>query len=352
MSALVFAAGTRKRLPATSAACLSRARAAVRRCFSTSGSEFQGEEGGGTGDQGQQEQSRQAHEERRDRNYYSNVMHGAITRDTYGVSSNRVDQQVEGLGRLYVYQYHACPFCGKVKSFLDYYNIPYTLIEVHPLNKKQLPNRQIFLHDRQVPVLLAQPALTGGTFADAKVMHNSWAIIEAVMLHMVRTKQIPEEDYYRATSKVVAAWMKWIDERLIPHLFAGVHADGEDVQKFFMYLQEFPKFYKVGLSAKMMPQACVQLFQSQVFSLKQQYGIIEGREYDMLFDTIQEWTEVTGGSFHGGSSPDMADLTAFGVFRTFESLDIFDRILRDTDIGPWYDAMTTKVGEHTCSTHF
>ena len=31
---------------------------------------------------------------------------------------------------LVLYQYDVCPFCCKVKAFLDYYNVPYRTVEV------------------------------------------------------------------------------------------------------------------------------------------------------------------------------------------------------------------------------
>ncbi|CAN1818965.1 Prostaglandin E synthase 2 [Linum perenne] len=37
-----------------------------------------------------------------------------------------------------LYQYEACPFCNKVKAFLDYYSIPYKVVEVNPISKKEI----------------------------------------------------------------------------------------------------------------------------------------------------------------------------------------------------------------------
>ncbi|RVX03333.1 Prostaglandin E synthase 2 [Vitis vinifera] len=37
-----------------------------------------------------------------------------------------------------LYQYEACPFCNKVKAFLDYYDIGYKVVEVNPINKKEI----------------------------------------------------------------------------------------------------------------------------------------------------------------------------------------------------------------------
>ena len=37
-----------------------------------------------------------------------------------------------------LYQYDVCPFCNKVKAFLDYHNIPYDVVEVNPLTKTEI----------------------------------------------------------------------------------------------------------------------------------------------------------------------------------------------------------------------
>lgn len=88
-------------------------------------------------------------------NRFDNLLHGIFNRDDYEKATGRSAYEVGRLGRLFIYQHHCCPFSGKVKAVLDYYKIPYSLIEVGPVTKTQLPNRKKFLHDRTVPILLA-----------------------------------------------------------------------------------------------------------------------------------------------------------------------------------------------------
>ena len=37
--------------------------------------------------------------------------------------------------QIILYQYDVCPFCNKVKAYLDFKSIPYQAVEVNPLSK-------------------------------------------------------------------------------------------------------------------------------------------------------------------------------------------------------------------------
>jgi microsomal prostaglandin-E synthase 2 len=36
------------------------------------------------------------------------------------------------------YQYEPCPYCCKTKAVMDFLKVPYKVVEVNPLNKKEL----------------------------------------------------------------------------------------------------------------------------------------------------------------------------------------------------------------------
>ncbi|OTF78845.1 hypothetical protein BLA29_000643 [Euroglyphus maynei] len=53
--------------------------------------------------------------------------------------------------KLTLYQYQNCPFCCKVRTFLDYYGLPYEIIEVNPVMRQQIKFSKRY---GKVPILL------------------------------------------------------------------------------------------------------------------------------------------------------------------------------------------------------
>jgi microsomal prostaglandin-E synthase 2 len=51
---------------------------------------------------------------------------------------------------LLLYQYEVCPWCNKVKAVLDYYKVPYQVVEVDPLRKSQIK----FSEYKKVPIVV------------------------------------------------------------------------------------------------------------------------------------------------------------------------------------------------------
>lgn len=59
---------------------------------------------------------------------------------------------LSGRLQLTLYQYKTCPFCSKVRAFLDFHALPYQVVEVNPVLRAEIK----FSSYRKVPILLAQ----------------------------------------------------------------------------------------------------------------------------------------------------------------------------------------------------
>ena len=323
---------------------------------------------------------------------YDHMIHGVFTRRDYDKQTGRASKQIARLGRLYLYQYNVCPFCNKVKTVLDYYNIPYSLIEVSPISKKQLPNSVHFLHDRTVPVLLTAKANEGLHISSHKVLYQSNVIIKNLLQYFVTHTIIEQSEYQRQNSDIVNAWIEWMDNTLIPHIYAFIVAENnkignenendesgdskarkrsgqslkdrmlnseiedtrdkdEILYSMFDYLHDFKKFRSVGLTSKPIQSLCVMLFKNQASSICYKYGIEKGQEKKALINVLDEWYNVVKITFHGGTKPDLADLNGYAVFNTFENLDIIKDVLKESGLMEWYQTVDQLVGKNCCVTH-
>lgn len=78
---------------------------------------------------------------------------------------------------LTLYQYKTCPFCSKVRAFLDYHGLPYEIVEVNPVMRQEIK----WSTYRKVPILMVNEdvvsdntimASTGGRYVS--LFWNLW----------------------------------------------------------------------------------------------------------------------------------------------------------------------------------
>lgn len=286
---------------------------------------------------------------------FDNLLHGVFTRKDYEKLSGREMSSVERLGRLFIYQYNCCPFCGKVKAVCDYYHIPYSLIEVSPISKKQLPSNKKFLHDRNVPILLAAKITTkqlDKSSATHKILYTSNVIIQQLMQHMCTIGQMTHSEFERsANSPIVQQWVEWIDHNLIPLLYCMLAVDKQNICKLFEYMNEFEKFKSMGVTCEPMQKMCCELFENQCLQLRAKYGITKGEEIERFLECLKEWNDITHFTFHGGTKPDVADLTCFGILRTFDNIPLVMDIIEKSGCLEWYQMVQHMIKDNSCVTH-
>ncbi|XAR64211.1 Prostaglandin-E synthase [Bertholletia excelsa] len=100
-----------------------------------------------------------------------------------------------------LYQYEACPFCNKVKAFLDYYDIPYKVVEVNPISKKEIK----WSDYKKVPILMV----------DGENMVDSSDIIDKMFKRL--HPEIPVDSGDEETK-----WRRWVDEHLV-HVLSPIY---------------------------------------------------------------------------------------------------------------------------------
>ncbi|KTF76702.1 hypothetical protein cypCar_00010424 [Cyprinus carpio] len=188
--------------------------------------------------------------------------------------------------KLTLYQYKTCPFCSKVRAFLDYHGLPYEIVEVNPVMRQEIK----WSTYRKVPILMVNGTLQ---------LNDSSVIISVLKTYLVsREKTISEIlSFYpemkakndRGKDVIEFGNKYWVMVRDTDadHLYPG-----KDTRKH--HLQD---------------------------DVRQD-----------LYKAVNDWVLAIGKNkkFMGGDQPNLADLAVFGVLRVMEGLQAFDEMMEHT----------------------
>lgn len=222
-----------------------------------------------------------------------------------------------------LYQYEACPFCNKVKAYLDYRDIGYRVVEVNPLNKKELK----WSNYKKVPVLVV----------DGEQFNDSTAIITTLETRF-NSKSLPSAgDQESEESK----WRRWVDEHLVHMLSPNIYRSPQEAMEAFEYITTNGQFS--GLERMMAKYAGATAMYFISKRLKKKYKIEDPRA--SLYEAVEEWVgALNGRDFLGGDKPNLADVSVFGVLRPIRNLRTGEDMMLHTNIGAWYKRMEGEVG--------
>ncbi|XP_057355060.1 prostaglandin E synthase 2 isoform X4 [Manis pentadactyla] len=205
--------------------------------------------------------------------------------------------------QLTLYQYKTCPFCSKVRAFLDFHALPYQVVEVNPVQKAEIK----FSSYRKVPILLAQEG------DSLQQLNDSSVIISALKTYLVSGQPLEDIVTYYPPMK-------------------AVNDQGKEVT-------EFCNKYWLMLDEK---------------EAQRLYGGKEARTHHLrddvrkdLYEAADKWVAAVGKDrpFMGGQKPNLADLAVYGVLRVMEGLDAFDDLMQHTHILPWYLRVEKAIAE-------
>jgi glutaredoxin len=118
------------------------------------------------------------------------------------------------IGPIRMYQYAICPFCNKVKSLLDLYQVPYETVDVNPLTKKETKSWSGGY--RKVPITL---------FGEEQV-NDSPVIATRVMDELEAAGTISKADAAHFRSASAIKWAEWSDKEFAVSDPAPLHAPG------------------------------------------------------------------------------------------------------------------------------
>ena len=143
------------------------------------------------------------------------------------IASNAAQQQLSTSSypnnEITLYQYKICPFCNKVKAYLDYRGISYNTVEVNPITKSQIKTLkgEDGTEFKKVPV-----AIINGT-----VINESDDIIKYI------NNQGNESDSKRVIefTKDTEKWMEWSEKKLAVMLYPNITRNFNESWEAFEY---------------------------------------------------------------------------------------------------------------------
>lgn len=220
-----------------------------------------------------------------------------------------------------LYQYEACPFCNKVKAFLDYYNVPYKVVEVNPIFKKEIKWSEY----KKVPILMV----------DGVQMVDSTDIIDKLYqrIHPHNSASNLEEE---------RKWLGWVDNHLVHVLSPNIYRNYKEALESFNYITTHGNFSFAQRIIAKYGGATAMYFVSK--KLKERHNITDERK--ALYGAAETWVDaLKDRQFLGGTNPNLADLAVFGVLRPIRHLQSGKDMVEHTRVGEWYTRMEKAVGE-------
>lgn len=217
---------------------------------------------------------------------------------------------------LVLFQYEACPYCSKIKAFLDYFQVPYHIVETKPRSKPEIA----FTSYKKVPVLRYK----GETLVDSQNIINALAAKGAFTL--------------RPVSEDESKWLKWVDERLTILLPLNIYRTVSESYQSMGYIAEQQQwkwheriYFRLGGAVAM-----------KMHSAKRakQLNLNPGDERKAMYDAVNDWLNAVGSKpFYGGEQPSTADLAVFGVLRSLQGYILWQDLLKNTKVGEYYTRM-------------
>ncbi|XP_068968237.1 prostaglandin E synthase 2 [Bombus flavifrons] len=280
--------------------------------------------------------------------------------------------------KLTLYQYQTCPFCCKVRVFLDYYGISYEIVEVDPVLRKEIS----WSSYKKVPILLAQ------VDSGYQPLNDSSMIISLLASYLKERSQKINDliEYYPSiamhdengrlkyeimnkyflmyqdnlpANKIMdnimeeRKWRKWVDDEFVHTLSPNVYRTLDEAYKTFNWFSEVGKWEEYFPTWERLIMINVGATAMWLISkrLKKRHHLKQDVRQS-LYDEINKWLNAInkhGGTFMGGEKPNLSDLAVYGVLKSIEGCSAFKDALDNTNLSTWYNAMTKEVETHSGS---
>ncbi|XP_055914094.1 prostaglandin E synthase 2 [Eupeodes corollae] len=268
---------------------------------------------------------------------------------------------------LILFQFQTCPFCCKVRAFLDYMGISYSVVEVDAVLRQDLKWSEY----KKVPMVLVRRK-------DGKYVQltDSSTIISILASYMINPKEqdageladfYPEISFFDNDGKKKSdimnkyflmyqekppkgvtsedqekerKWRTWADSHLVHLISPNCYRSRAEAFETFEWFSDagewsvhFPKWER-----DLMVYAGATAMWLIGGMLKKRYGLSDDVR-SHIYDALNKWTDELkkkNTKFLGGNQPNLADLSVFGVLSSMEGCQAFKDCLKNTNIGEWF----------------
>lgn len=280
-----------------------------------------------------------------------------------------------------LFQYQTCPFCCKVRAFLDYNGFNYNVIEVNSVFRKEIK----WSDYKKVPILVVE-----GTDKKYDLQFNDSSLIISVLesylidnskdLNLLNSyfpaleeKQKNGKIKYEYPNRYFLMYgdskldrpksliaserkmRKWVDETLVHSLSPNIYRTPSEALQAFKYFSQVGEWEKnFSYTERMIViyvGAVAMYFVGKILKRRHQ---LQDNVRLSLYEACDEWVRTVGkeNTFFGGDQPNLADISVYGVLTAIEGCDAFQDVLKNTKIKTWYYATKKCVIEHSSPDRF
>ncbi|KAK2169902.1 hypothetical protein LSH36_6g13000 [Paralvinella palmiformis] len=312
------------------------------------------------------------------------------------IRSVRSDGDSTGL-KLTMFQYQTCPFCCKARAYLDYRSFSYDVIEVNSVWRKEIkwskykkvpilviqgigPDGYLQINDSSVIISVLETFLDNRTLTLDKILEfypgletknergkaiTDWPNKYFVMMNERKLTPSLETEQKKVVSnflfilfnfnslpelylyyKEERDWREWTDQILIHTLAPNMYRTLSESKEAFDYFSEVGEWQKVFTTSERLFVIYVGTLAMYILGkiLKRRHHLKDDVRLS-LYDACKEWMKAIGPNrqFLGGDTPNLADISVYGVLSSFEGCQSFKDVLSNTDIGPWYSQMKKLI---------
>lgn len=137
-------------------------------------------------------------------------------------------------------------------------------------------------------------------------------------------------------------WRHWVDKRFVQLLTVNIYRTLGESWRTFDYIADHSNFGFAEKQAARVAGSGLMYFISGRLVKRDK---IEGDLREALYAAANEWIAALGSRrFMGGESPNLADLSMFGVIRSITGTETFTDLMFNSKISGWYEHMMGVVG--------